>query len=37
MNISTGVMDPLGAFIDAGPTMYVELINGITNSIKECH
>jgi zinc transport system substrate-binding protein len=37
MNISTGVMDPLGAFIDAGPTMYVELINGIANSIKECH
>ena len=33
MNISTGVMDPLGAFIDAGPTMYVELINGIANSI----
>ena len=37
MNISTGVIDPLGAFIDAGPTMYVELINGIANSIKECH
>ena len=37
MNISTGVMDPLGAFIDAGPTIYVELINGIANSIKECH
>ena len=37
MNVSTGVMDPLGAFIDAGPTMYVELINGIANSIKECH
>ena len=37
MNISTGVMDPLGAFIDAGPTMYVELINEIANSIKECH
>ena len=37
MNISTGVMDPLGAFIDTGPTMYVELINGIANSIKECH
>ena len=37
MNISTGVMDPLGAFIDPGPTMYVELINGIANSIKECH
>ena len=37
MNVSTGVIDPLGAFIDAGPTMYVELINGIANSIKECH
>ena len=37
MNISTGVMDPLGAFIDTGPTMYVELINGIANSIKDCH
>ena len=37
MNISTGVMDPLGAFIDPGPTMYVELINGIANSIKDCH
>ena len=37
MNVSTGVMDPLGAFMDAGPTMYVELINGIANSIKECH
>ncbi len=37
MNVSTGVMDPLGAFIDAGPTMYVKLINGIANSIKECH
>jgi len=37
MNISTGVMDPLGAFIDPGPTMYVELVNGIANSIKDCH
>ena len=37
MNISTGVMDPLGAYIDSGPTMYAELINGIANSIKECH
>ena len=37
MNISTGVMDPLGAYIEPGPTMYVELINEITNSIKECH
>ena len=37
MNISTGVMDPLGAYIVPGPTMYVELINEIANSIKECH
>ena len=37
MNISTGVMDPLGASIDPGPTMYVELVNGIANSIKDCH
>ena len=37
MNISTGVMDPLGAYIEPGPTMYVELINEIANSIKECH
>ena len=37
MNISTGVMDPLGANIDAGPTMYSDLINGIANSIKDCH
>ena len=37
MNISTGIMDPLGAYIDPGPTMYVELINEIANSIKECH
>ena len=37
MNISTGVMDPLGAFLDPGPTMYVELVNGIANSIKDCH
>ena len=37
MNISTGVMDPLGAYMVPGPTMYVELINEIANSIKECH
>ena len=37
MNISTGVMDPLGAYIDAGPSMYSELINEIANSIKNCH
>ena len=37
MNISTGVMDPLGAYIEAGPSMYGELINEIANSIKNCH
>ena len=37
MNISTGVMDPLGAYIDAGPSMYNELINEIANSVKNCH
>ena len=37
MKISTGVMDPLGAYIDAGTSMYSDLINGIANSIKDCH
>ena len=37
MKISTGIMDPLGAYIDAGPSMYSDLINGIANSIKDCH
>ena len=37
MNIFTGVMDPLGAYIDAGPSMYSDLIYGIANSIKDCH
>ena len=37
MNISSGVMDPLGAYIDAGPLMYSELIKEIANSIKNCH
>ena len=37
MSISTGVMDPLGAYIEAGPSMYIELINEIANSIKNCH
>ena len=37
MNISTGVMDPLGAYIEAGLSMYGELINEIANSIKNCH
>ena len=36
MNISTGVMDPLGAFIDQGPEMYNQLILNIANSLKDC-
>ena len=36
MNISTGVMDPLGAFIDQGQEMYNQLILNIANSLKEC-
>ena len=36
MNISTGVMDPLGAYLDKGPGMYKELIMSIGNSIKNC-
>ena len=36
MNISTGIMDPLGAYLDKGNTMYEELIKEISNSIKKC-
>ena len=36
MNISTGIMDPLGAYLDKGDTMYEELIKEISNSIKKC-
>ena len=36
MNISTGIMDPLGANIDKGTSMYSELITNIANSIKNC-
>ena len=36
MNISTGVMDPLGAFIDQGSEMYNQLILNIANSLKDC-
>ncbi len=36
MNISTGIMDPLGAFIDQGPEMYQSLILDIANSLKDC-
>ena len=36
MKISTGIMDPLGAFIDQGPEMYQKLILDIANSLKDC-
>ena len=36
MKISTGIMDPLGAFIDQGPEMYQNLILDIANSLKDC-
>ena len=36
MKISTGIMDPLGAFIDQGPKMYQNLILDIANSLKDC-
>ena len=36
MNISTGIMDPLGAYLEKGNTMYEELIKEISNSIKKC-
>ena len=36
MNISTGVMDPLGAYLEKGNGMYEELIKEISNSIKKC-
>ena len=36
IKISTGIMDPLGAFIDQGPEMYQNLILDIANSLKDC-
>ncbi len=36
MKISTGILDPLGAFIDQGPEMYQNLILDIANSLKDC-
>ena len=35
-NILTGTMDPLGANLDKGATMYSKLIISISNSIKNC-
>ena len=37
MDISTGIMDPLGAYIDKGNTMYFDLIKQISNSINKCN
>jgi zinc transport system substrate-binding protein len=36
MKISTGILDPLGANLDKGNTMYEGLIKQISNSIKNC-
>ena len=36
MNISTGIMDPLGAYLEKGNGMYEELIKEISLSIKKC-
>ena len=37
MDISTGIMDPLGAYIDKGNSMYFDLIKQISNSINKCN
>jgi zinc transport system substrate-binding protein len=31
-----GVLDPLGAAIDAGPDQYVHLLNGLADSLVDC-
>ena len=36
MNIMTGIMDPLGAYIEKGNTMYFDLIKQISDSINKC-
>ena len=35
-NISSGVLDPLGATLDSGKTLYFNLIKNISTSIKSC-
>ena len=35
-NISSGVLDPLGATLDSGKTLYFDLIKNISTSIKSC-
>ena len=34
--ISSGVLDPLGATLDSGKTLYFDLIKNISLSIKNC-
>ena len=36
MSISTGILDPLGAYLEKGNGMYEELIREISNSIIKC-
>jgi len=36
MNISIGILDPLGAYLEKGNGMYEKLITEISNSIKKC-
>ena len=36
MNVSTSVLDPLGAYIEVGPKMYNNLILEIASSLKDC-
>ena len=35
-NINMGVLDPLGATLDKGKTLYFDLINNISSSLKNC-
>ena len=35
-NIKTGVLDPLGATLDPGKTLYFDLIQNMSNSFKSC-
>ena len=35
-NITTGIMDPLGAYLDKGIPMYNELIMNISDAVKQC-
>ena len=32
----TGVLDPEGAALDAGPELYLQLMRGIADSLKTC-